>query len=96
LPQCITVGTGYYISSLSFDQPHIKHCTVRMRFIGAAPAWVRVYECSQSQNPVLVKSLTPDRRSDDPQDPDCWEYVDVIQDAPGQSSRVYMFWRASV
>jgi len=57
LPQCITVGTGYYISSLSFDQPHIKHCTVRMRFIGAAPAWVRVYECSQVD--IRLTQLTP-------------------------------------
>jgi hypothetical protein len=91
LPRCITAGTGYYTSTLSFDQPQIQKCTVRLQFIGAPPSWMRVYECSKPGQPVLLKSLTPSR-----QDRDFYEYIDVVQDAPGQSMRVYMFWRDSV
>lgn len=89
LPRCITAETGYYSSTLSFAQRRVRRCTARLEFVGKAPSWMRVYDCSQPGIPLLVKSLTPSRRKKD-----YCEYVDVVEDAPGQSARVYMFWRA--
>lgn len=91
LPRCITAGVGYYISTLSFAQARVRRCTVRLEFAGVAPAWMRVYDCSRPRAPVLIKSLVPTR-----QEPGLCEYVDVDEDIPGQSARVYIFWRESV
>jgi hypothetical protein len=91
LPRCITAGSGYYTSTLSFAQDRVRRCTVRLEFVGPAPSWMRVYDCSSQRNPVLLKSLAPSR-----QEPDLCEYIDVIDDAPGQSARVYIFWRDTV
>jgi hypothetical protein len=91
LPRCVTTGTGYYTSTLSFAQDRVRRCTVRLEFVGPAPSWMRVYDCSSQRNPVLLKSLAPSR-----QEPDLCEYIDVIEDVPGQSARVYMFWRDTV
>jgi hypothetical protein len=91
LPRCITAETGYYSSTLSFAQRSVRRCTVRLEFVGRAPSWMRVYDCSQPGAPQLLKSLTPARRKKD-----YCEYVDVVEDVPGQSARVYMFWRDPV
>jgi hypothetical protein len=91
LPQCITAGIGYYTSTLSFAQHHVRRCTIRLEFVGVAPAWMRVYDCSRPRAPVLIKSLAPTR-----QEPGLCEYIDVVEDIPGQSARVYMFWRESI
>jgi hypothetical protein len=88
LPRCITKETGYYSSTLSFAQRRVRRCTVRLEFVGRAPSWMRVYDCSQPGAPLLLKSLTPSCRKKD-----YCEYIDVVEDVPGQSARVYMFWR---
>jgi hypothetical protein len=91
LPNCIKDGFGYYTSTLSFGQNRLRCCTVRIIFVGPCPVWMRVYECSPPQQATLLKSLTPSR-----QEHGACEYVDVIEDAPGQSARVYAFWRDAI
>jgi len=91
LPRCVTTGTGYYTSTLSFAQDRVRRCTIRLEFVGVAPTWMRVYDCSHPRAPVLLKSLAPSRHEQD-----LSEYIDVVEDAPGRSARVYMFWRDSV
>jgi hypothetical protein len=91
LPRCLPAGSGYYTSTLSFAQDRVPRHEVRLIFVGKAPSWVRVYDCTPPRAPVLLKSLAPSR-----QEQDLCEYIDVVEDAPGQSARVYMFWRASV
>jgi hypothetical protein len=91
LPRCARAGVSYYTSTLSFAQDRVRHCEVRLTFIGPAPKWVRVYDCTHPRAPVLLKSLTPSR-----QEPDLCEYINVVEDVPGRSARVYMFWRDSI
>jgi hypothetical protein len=91
LPRCIRVGVGYYASILSFAQDRVRRCEVRLIFVGAAPAWLRVYESTLQKPATLVKSLAPSLR-----DQGLCEYVDIAEDRPGQSARVYIFWRDSV
>lgn len=91
LPRCVTAGIGYYTSTLSFSHDRVRLCTVRLIFVGSEPIWMRVYDCSHQRAPVLLKSLMPSR-----QEPGICEYIDVVEDAPGQSARVYLFRRDSV
>ena len=91
LPRCIKAGASYYASVLSFAQDRVGRCEVRLIFAGAAPSWMRVYESTLQKPAALVKTLAPS-----PQEPGLTEYVDAAEDRPGQSSRVYMFWRDSL
>jgi hypothetical protein len=91
LPRCVRAGTGYYTSTLSFAQERVQRCVVRLTFVGSAPNWVRVYECMPRRSPVLVKSLAASI-----QEPHRREYVDVVENIPGQSARVYLFQRDTV
>jgi hypothetical protein len=91
LPRCLSAGKGYYTSTLSFVQKRVGRCTVRLLFAGHAPSWVRVYDCAPPGVPSLVKSLVPVRRK-----PGLAEYTDVMEDLPGRSARVYLFWRDSL
>lgn len=91
LPRCIKAGFSYYASTLSFAQDRVAHCEVRLIFVGAAPAWLRVYESTLRKPAALVKTLAPSR-----QEPGLCEYLDVAEDRPGQSARVYAFWRDSL
>jgi hypothetical protein len=91
LPRCVSPGSGYYTSTLSFAQRKVRRCEVRLVFVGVPPTWVRVYEASAGQPADLVKSLRPAR-----QEPGLCEYIDIAEDRPGQSARVYMFWRDSL
>ncbi len=91
LPRCIKAGFSYYASTLSFGQNHVARCEVRLIFVGAAPAWLRVYESTLQKPAALVKTLALSR-----QEPGLCEYLDVAQGRPGQSARVYMFWRDSL
>ncbi len=86
LPRCITPGFAYYTATLSFAQDRIRLCTVRLIFVGHAPTWVRAYEGSPPAK--LIKSLSPVGNGKGE-----YEYLDVIEDAAGQSARVYAFWR---
>lgn len=86
-PRCLKPGFGYYTSSLSFAQDRVRRNIVRLQFIGPAPDWVRVYDCT-ARGATLLKSLAPSR-----QEPDLFEYVDIVEDRRGQSARVYAFWR---
>jgi hypothetical protein len=78
-------------TTLSFAQHRVRRCTVRLIFTGPAPSWMRVYKSTAHGPPALVKSLTPSR-----QELNLCEYIDVVEDAPGQSARVYMFRRDSI
>jgi hypothetical protein len=88
LPRCLTPGSGYYASTLSFSQDRVPRCEVRLIFVGSAPLWVRVYDCAPGRPAALLKNLSPLR-----QERDLAEYVDVVDDRQGQSARIYMFWR---
>jgi hypothetical protein len=91
LPRCIKPGFGYYTSTLSFTQDHVRQCEVRLIFAGPAPAWMRVYEYSAQRRPVLLKTLPLARQT-----ADSCEYLDVEEQRPGQSARIYIFWRDAV
>ena len=88
LPRCVKAGFGYYTSTLSFAQDSVRRCEVRLIFAGPTPSWLRVYECSAQRRPVLLKTLTTVRRI-----ANSCEYVDVEEERPGQSARIYIFWR---
>lgn len=88
LPRCITPGSGYYTSTLSFDQRKVPRSEVHLIFTAPVPTWVRVYEASRGRPATLVKSLRPSRM-----EPGFCEYIDVAENRPGQSARVYIFWR---
>ena len=90
LPHCVKAGFGYYTSTLSFAQDRVQRCAVRLIFVGSAPRWVRVYECVAQGPPKLLKSLVPSRRETNE-----LEYLDVVEDRPGESARIYVFWRES-
>lgn len=90
LPRCLRPGFGYYTSSLSFAQDRVRSNIVRLLFVGPTPSWVRVYECT-ARGAKLLKNLAPAR-----QEASVCEYVDIVEDRPGQSARVYAFWRDSV
>jgi hypothetical protein len=87
-PRCVTTGFGYYTSTLSFAQKRVRRCVVHLIFVGPAPSWMRVYESTLRHPAELVKTLPPSR-----QEPGVCEYVDVVEGRPGQSARVYTFWR---
>jgi hypothetical protein len=91
LPRCLPAGSGYYTSTLSFAQDKVPRYEVRLIFVGTAPSWVRVYDCTPPQPVALLKTLATSHY-----EPGLCEYVDVVQDVPGQSARVYMFWRDSI
>ena len=91
LPRAMKVGFGYYTLMLSFAQDRIRRCTVRLIFAGSRPTWVRVYESSPPRPPTLLNNLAPNRQGQG----EC-DYLDMIEDAPGQSARVYAFWREAI
>jgi hypothetical protein len=88
LPRCIKAGSSYYASILSFAQDRVPRSVVQLIFAGVAPNWMRVYETTQERQAVLVKTLAPSL-----QEPNRCEYLDVVENRPGQSARVYMFHR---
>jgi hypothetical protein len=83
---CITSGVQYYTSSLSFDQRSIESASVHLIFVKCRPEWVRVYECAKSGAMTFVGALRPFR--DDGATCEC---VDMVQNLPGQSVRVYVY-----
>ena len=86
LPGCITTGLQYYTSSLSFDQPSVASASVHLIFVRMRPEWVRVYEFDAKGRPTFVSELRPFR-----DDGATCEYVDMSQNVPGQSVRVYLY-----
>src|SRR5262249_15124085 len=86
LPGCINGGVQYYTSSFSFDQSFIEDATVHLIFASTRPEWMRVYGCPRTGHPWLIKELRPFR-----DDGVTCEYVDTMQNVPGQSVRVYMY-----
>jgi hypothetical protein len=91
LPRCLSPGTAYYASTLSFAQAGVRRCTVRLVFAGPGPSWMRVYESMPQRQPRLLKTLTPSK-----EEPGVCEYTDTVENIAGQSARVYLFWRDSV
>jgi hypothetical protein len=85
LPGCITTGVQYYTSSLSFDQRSVESAPVHLIFVKCRPEWVRVYE-SRKGGMALARELRPFR-----DDGATCEYVDMAQNVPGQSARVYLY-----
>jgi hypothetical protein len=88
LPGCMNGGTEYYTSTVSFDQPHIRRFSVRLKFLAVRPDWLRVYQCDSSGNAKLVKALRPAREGGG-----ATEYLDLDEDLPAQSARIYVFRR---
>jgi hypothetical protein len=82
-------GTEYFTSTVSFDQPRIRRFSVRLKFLGQRPDWLRVYQCDSSGNAKLVKALRPAREGGA-----LTEYLDLDEDMPAQSARIYVFRRA--
>lgn len=91
LPAIYKPGTGYYTSTLSFDQEKVGRCTVHLTFLRQRPDWVRVYECGPSGPPRLLKNLSPVR-----EDQQLSEYRDVAENLPAQSARIYLFRRSDI
>jgi hypothetical protein len=89
LPGCMKAGFDCYTSTMSFAQDRVRRCVVRLIFVGQGPKWVRVYESTPGKV-TLLKDLAPSHR-----DKEQCEYLDVVEDRPGQSARVYAFWRDS-
>ena len=88
LPATYTTRTGYYVSTLSFDQDTVVMCTVQLIFLRQRPDWVRVYECDSTGRPRLLKNLPPVR-----EDEKSSEYQDIGDNLPAQSARIYVFHR---
>lgn len=86
LPGCLGPGVQYYTSTLSFDQPSVHRLAVHLLFVRDRPDWVRVYECNPHAPPTLISDLRPVR-----QDDEASEYIDIAQNVPGQSTRIYLF-----
>jgi hypothetical protein len=86
LPGCVTDGVQYYTSSLSFDQPRIESTSLHLIFVKTQPKWVRAYECGKDGKAAFLSELRPFR-----DDGATCEYVDIAQDVPGQSVRVYLY-----
>jgi hypothetical protein len=86
LPGCITTGAQYYTCSLSFDQRSIQSASVHLMFVKMRPECVRVYECAKNGVMTLVSEPKPFR-----DDGATCEYVDMMQNVPGQSVRVYLY-----
>jgi hypothetical protein len=88
LPNAVKSGPSYYTLRLAFAQDRIPRATVKLVFRGARPNWLRVYECILTKEPRLVRTLNVQR-----EEKGRFEYCDAIDNAPGQSARVYAFWR---
>lgn len=88
LPHAVKRGLSYYTLRLAFAQDRIPRATVQLVFSGTRPNWLRVYECVPHKEPRLLKTLNVQR-----EEKKRFEYCDAIDDAPGQSARVYAFWR---
>ena len=91
LPRCVAAGFGYYTSTLSFAQDHVRRCVTHLTFEGPPPRWVRVYESTSKRPNELRKTLVPSK-----QETGACEYIDVAENRPGQSATVYAFWRDSI
>ena len=89
LPGCLGYELGYYTSTLSFDQEHVRHFSTRLIFFDESPKWLRVYQCDAFGKASLLKEAAPDRPK-----PGRSEYLDVADNSGGQSARVYVFCRA--
>jgi hypothetical protein len=90
LPFRVSAGVHYYTSTLSFDQRSVHRLAVHLLFEGNAPDWLRVYECEKGSQPKLVNDLRPFK-----QELDTCEYIDLAEDVPGQSTRIYAFYLPS-
>lgn len=85
-PSCMKPGLQYYTSTLSFDQRYIHRFAVHLRFLHSRPDWLRVYECANNGRLNLVSNLSPFN-----EDEGTCEYIDLCEDVPGRSARVYVF-----
>lgn len=86
IPGCFASGVQYYTSTLSFEQESVTECAVHLSFIGTRPEWLRVYDIDAQGKPLLIRELQPHKGTTE------WtEYIDVIEDAPGQLMRIYTF-----
>lgn len=86
LPGCVTTGTQYYVSSLSFDQPSIESAVVQLIFPSEKPAQVKVLDYNPQKGLQYIRTLRPFR-----DDGTTCEYVDMEHSVPGQWIRVYLY-----
>lgn len=91
LPGCMKAGIDYYTATLSFAQDTVPSFVVKLRFDRGRPRWVRVYECRPTGTVSLLRDLRPAAGSAETQ-----EYVDVDENVPGASARVYLFQRPAL
>jgi len=87
-PGCMKSGVDYYTSTVSVDQSQIQTSTVRLVFRDNRPVWVRVYECGSDGDAKLVRDLRPVREKKQ-----FTEYLDIAENRPAQSARIYVFDR---
>lgn len=86
LPESVGVGVQYYTSSLSFEQRYVERLAVHLVFLKHLPSWMRVYECDRRGRPTLISELRPVK-----EDGETREYLDLVEQAPGQSVRIYVY-----
>jgi hypothetical protein len=88
LPRCMKARLDYYTATVSFDQERVPRYTVTLAFEGQRPEWVRIYECDPTGTSRLLRELAPETA-----DGARAVYIDVAEDLPAQSARVYFFER---
>lgn len=86
LPDCINTGVQYYTSTVSFGQRSIESSGVHLMFVKTRPRWMRVYDVLRNGHAGFVGELRPIR-----DDGMTCEYIDIAQNIPGQSVRVYLY-----
>jgi hypothetical protein len=86
----MSAGLDYYTSTLSFEQDQVRRYVVRLLFGGALPEWVRLYECIGSGTTKLRKDLRPVHENQR-----LTEYLDIAENVPARSARIYVFRRAA-
>ncbi|MGD0309677.1 MAG: hypothetical protein ABSC02_10335 [Acidobacteriota bacterium] len=89
-PGSMKSGMEYYASTTSFAQDRIPTSTVRLVFLDGRPEWLRVYECGASGVTKLLKDLRPSRET-----AQLIEYMDLANDVPARSARIYLFRRTA-
>jgi hypothetical protein len=91
LPRCVSAGSGYYtIDPLLRAGP-------RSALHGQSDfRWRRAALGSGLREQRQASGRARENAGASRQEPGLFEYLDVVEGRPGQSARVYMFWRDSV
>ena len=82
----VSPGVHYYTATHSFAQRKVKQLSVHLVFAHQVPEWVRVYDCTQGEEPQLLLHLHPFRN-----DGQTCEFLDAVDDVPRRAMRVYVY-----